>query len=195
MQGRCQICHLRKATGASSASSIILPDIYGKGDKIKRMSIFIKEEEMRRGHGSQWATPACEFFPTFSVKFRDNYFLICLSVLKGTEKQTMKNILKMRSNYCYYYKNIIWNWEASPSHFILATIQVRQIIIVHTCFSSRTENRHGIFPIRHRRGMTWCSDILGTKSILWLYNKFSQTKHMNTNPKCGIWGRTQRIRG
>lgn len=107
----------------------------------------------------------------------------------------MKNILKMRSNYCYYSKKIILNWEASPSHFILATIQVRQIIVVHTCFSSRTENRHGIFPIRHRRGMTWCSDILGTKSILWLCNKFSQTKHMNTNPKCGIWGRTQRIRG
>lgn len=64
---------------------------------------------------------------------------------------------------------------------------------VHTCFSSRTENRHGIFPIRHRRGMTWCSDILGTKSILWLCNKFSQTKHMNSNPKCGIWGRTKRI--
>lgn len=71
---------------------------------------------------------------------------------------------------------------------------MRQIISVHTCFS-RTEKGHGIFPFRHRRGMTWCSDILGTKSILWLCNKFSQTKHMNSNPKCGIWGRTQRIRG
>lgn len=109
--------------------------------------------------------------------------------------KTNNEKFKMRSNYWYYSKNIILNWEASPLHFTLATIQVRQIIIVHTCFSSRTENRHGIFPIRHRRGMTWCSDILGTKSILWLCNKFSQTKHMNTNPKCGIWGRTQRIRG
>lgn len=31
------------------------------------------------------------FFPRFSVKFRDNYFQMCLSVLKVTEKQTMKN--------------------------------------------------------------------------------------------------------
>ena len=194
MQGRCQICYLRKATGASSASSIILPDICRKGGKRHRINNSTKRKGVGRGHGSQWTWPACEFFPMVLVKFRDNYFQICLSVLKGTEKQTMKNILKMRWN-SYYNKNKIWHWEASPLHFILATIQVRQIIIVHTCFSSRTENRHGIFPIRHRRGMTWCSDILGTKSILWLYNKFSQTKHMNTNPKCEIWGRTQRIRG
>lgn len=28
-----------------------------------RMSNFITGEGVRRGHGSQWATPACEFFP------------------------------------------------------------------------------------------------------------------------------------
>lgn len=193
MQGRCQICYLREAAGASSASSTILPDICRKGGKRHDKQLHQAQRSGERTRISVNMT-CLWVFPMVLVKFRDNYFQICLSVLKGTEKQTMKNILKMRRN-SYYNKNKILHWEASPLHFILATIQVRQIIIVHTCFSSRTENRHGIFPIRHRRGMTWCSDILGTKSILWLYNKFSQTKHMNTNPKCEIWGRTQRIRG
>ena len=61
------------------------------GKEAKGTEWATSSREKEWGEDNEQALPA-NCFPTFSVKFRDNYCQIRLSVLKGTEKQTEKYI-------------------------------------------------------------------------------------------------------
>lgn len=61
-------------------------------------------------------------------------------------KNNPRKTEKLRSNYCYSNKNIILNWEESPLHFTLATIQVSQVTMYTPVLVAELKIDMAFFP-------------------------------------------------